>query len=89
MSLMGTLVQALPESLHSLKSLAQNAISQRQAAPPGFMEVGQRQERSSTTNTLSTSGPLGQKNDANVPPLLGVAPLGVVPLDAEQKFQFK
>ena len=82
MNLMGTLVQALPESLHSLKSLAQNAISQRQVAPPGFMEVGQRQERN------SESGAPGQKNDANVPPLLGVAPLGVVPLNAEQKFQF-
>ena len=73
----------LPESLHSLKSLAQNAISQRQAAPPGFMEAGQRQERS------SASGAMGQKNDANVPPLLGVAPLGVVPLDDKQQFQFR
>jgi len=75
--------QMLPESLHSLKSLAQNAVSQRQAAPPGFMEVGQIQERSSASGAM-----MGQKNDANVPPLLGVAPLGVVPLDDKQQFQF-
>ena len=74
----------LPESLHSLKSLAQNAVSQRQAAPPGFMEVDQIQERSSASGVM-----MGQKNDANVPPLLGVAPLGVVPLDDKQQFQFR
>ena len=59
----------LPESLHSLKSLAQNAVSQRQAAPPGFMEVGQIQERSSASGVM-----MGQKQDANVTPLLGLAP---------------
>jgi len=33
-------------------------------------------------------GGLGQKTEAHIPPLLGVAPLGIVPLSKEHQFQY-
>ena len=31
----------------------------------------------------------GQKTEAHIPPLLGVAPLGIVPLSKEHQFQYR
>jgi len=76
--------KSLPESLSSLKSLAQQALGQNTPAPPaGFLELGLSQ--------AGAGGPplkLQHKNEAHIPPLLGVAPLGVVPLSKEHQFQY-
>ena len=72
--------QLLPDSLSSLKSLAQQALGQ--SSPPGLMELGLGQDRS------SLGGAEGHKNEAQIPPLLGVAPLGVVPLGKDHQFQY-
>ena len=96
--------QSLPESLSSLKSLAQQALGQNTPAPPGkqtdtnycpvltnlfifsagFLELGLSQ--------AGAGGPplkLQHKNEAHIPPLLGVAPLGVVLLSKEHLFQYR
>jgi len=71
--------QLLPESLSSLKSLAQQALGQ--SSP---METGQSEDRDRGVDM----GWRDHKNDAHVPPLLGVAPLGIVPLGKDHQFQF-
>ena len=38
-------------------------------------------------NTVISGGQ--QKNEAHIPPLLGVAPLGIVPLSKEHQFQYR
>jgi len=68
----------LPESLSSLKSLAQQALGQTNPPPAGYLELGLTQERHK----------LQHKNEAHIPPLLGVAPLGIVPLSKEHQFQY-
>jgi len=70
----------LPESLSSLKSLAQQALGQNNQQTPqaGYLELGLSQERHK----------LQHKNEAHIPPLLGVAPLGIVPLSKEHQFQY-
>ena len=37
---------------------------------------------------MGSGGRSGQKTEAHIPPLLGVAPLGVVPLSKEHQFQY-
>merc|ERR1719469_434249 len=105
--------QTLPESLSSLKSLAQQAT---QAA--GLEVPGQNSHNSQSgylgglTSLISPSSgylgglsglgaldkdiaglgvqrpPAGMKTEAHIPPLLGVAPLGPVPLSKENQFQY-
>lgn len=109
----GTGKQTLPESLSSLKSLAQQAT---QAA--GLEVPGQNSHNSQSgylgglTSLISPSSgylggltglgaldkdiaglgvqrpPAGMKTEAHIPPLLGVAPLGPVPLSKENQFQY-
>ena len=45
----------------------------------GYLELGLSQERHK----------LQHKNEAHIPPLLGVAPLGIVPLSKEHQFQYR
>ena len=71
----------LPESLSSLKSLARQALGQ--GSP---METGQSEDMD--RGHLAMGGG-GHKNDAHIPPLLGVAPLGIVPLGKDHQFQFR
>ena len=73
--------KSLPESLSSLKSLAQQALGQS-SPPAGYLELGLSQDRKP-----SSAG--SQKNEAHIPPLLGVAPLGIVPLSKEHQFQYR
>ena len=96
--------QSLPESLSSLKSLAQQALGQNNPppgknpiggridltliiddVPAGFMDLGLVQERHKSGGQPMTS----LKNEAHIPPLLGVAPLGIVPLNKEHQFQYR
>jgi len=92
--------KALPENLSSLKSLAQQALS---AVETG-QGVQPCTEPDYTAGYLDMSGGLavltkemtglhdrqrtGQKTEAHIPPLLGVAPLGIVPLSKEHQFQY-
>jgi len=104
--------KALPESLSSLKSLAQQALSAVEPGQPSAQQPGiPRQETGGTDHLsdypagyLDLSGGLavlskemsglherqrsGQKTEAHIPPLLGVAPLGIVPLSKEHQFQY-
>merc|ERR1712142_184019 len=101
--------KALPESLSSLKSLAQQALSAAepgQTGQPGLVGQGQgaRDQSDYPAGYLDLSGGLavlskemsglverqrsGQKTEAHIPPLLGVAPLGIVPLSKEHQFQY-
>ena len=102
--------QVLPESLSSLKSLAQQALSAAEpgqgAQPPGMPVPDSTPDLSDyTAGYLDLSGGLavlskemtglhdrqrsGQKTEAHIPPLLGVAPLGIVPLSKEHQFQYR
>jgi len=76
--------KSLPDSLSSLKSLAQQALGQNNPPPAGFMDLGLVQERHKSGGQPMTS----LKNEAHIPPLLGVAPLGIVPLNKEHQFQY-
>ena len=49
------------------------------------MELGLVQERHKSGGQQMTS----LKNEAHIPPLLGVAPLGIVPLNKEHQFQYR
>jgi len=76
--------KSLPESLSSLKSLAQQALGQNNPPPAGYLELGLVQERHKSGGLNLQS----HKNEAHIPPLLGVAPLGIVPLSKEHQFQY-
>jgi len=80
--------KSLPESLSSLKSLAQQALGQNTPAPAGFLELGLSQAGAGGPGQPGGPLKLQQKNEAHIPPLLGVAPLGVVPLSKEHQFQY-
>ena len=58
--------------------------SSHQSSPliAGYLELGLSQDR-------KPSGAGSQKNEAHIPPLLGVAPLGIVPLSKEHQFQYR
>jgi len=92
--------QALPESLSSLKSLAEAALpmashlgmmapnNHTSELPAGYLDLSGglsvlNQEMLSENRQRS-----GHKTEAHIPPLLGVAPLGVVPLSKEHQFQY-
>ena len=49
------------------------------------MDLGLVQERHKSGGQPMTS----LKNEAHIPPLLGVAPLGIVPLNKEHQFQYR
>ena len=104
--------QELPDSLSSLKSLAEAALplsshmglmqqNHSSELPPGYLDLsGGLQVKLRLALFVSTSkyptsaqemgsgGRSGQKTEAHIPPLLGVAPLGVVPLSKEHQFQY-
>jgi len=103
--------KALPESLSSLKSLAQQALSAVEPGQPSQQPGMPRVDTmvggdlpDYTAGYLDLSGGLavlskemsglherqrsGQKTEAHIPPLLGVAPLGIVPLSKEHQFQY-
>jgi len=70
--------------LSSLKSLAQQALGQTNPPSTGYLELGLVQERQKAGGLPLQS----LKNEAHIPPLLGVAPLGIVPLSKEHQFQY-
>ena len=89
--------------LHSLKSIAEqtvnNAISQKERSlPPVYSTNGTESFSSASVNSGSEISMAQQQNassqqqpkghgEANVPPLLGVAPLGIVTLTKDQIYQ--
>ena len=87
----------LPESLSSLKSLAQQALGNNNnslASPGPYLEQlgalsGDRHKLPSGGSVGGQPGQQALKNEANIPPLLGVAPLGIVPLNKEHQFQYR
>jgi len=86
--------KALPESLSSLKSLAQQALNtsgaepgQNPSIPPaGYLDLSGG--LSVLSKEMVDRQRSGQKTEAHIPPLLGVAPLGIVPLSKEHQFQY-
>lgn len=80
--------KGLPESLSSLKSLAQQALvgsvmdSNSQTA--GHLDM-MASLRMGLDKDLARSS---LKTEAHIPPLLGVAPLGPVPLSKDHQFQY-
>jgi len=83
----------LPDSLSTLKSLAEAALplsshmglmqqNHSSELPPGYLDL------SGGLQEMGSGGRSGQKTEAHIPPLLGVAPLGVVPLSKEHQFQY-
>lgn len=106
--------QTLPESLSSLKSLAQQATQAAGLEVPGQSNNHNSQSGylGGLTSLISPSSgylgglaglvaldkdiaglgvqrpPAGMKTEAHIPPLLGVAPLGPVPLSKENQFQY-
>ena len=68
-----------------MKSLAQQALGQNNPPPAGYLELGLVQERHKAGGLPLQS----HKNEAHIPPLLGVAPLGIVPLSKEHQFQYR
>ena len=103
--------QELPDSLSTLKSLAEAALplsshmglmqqNHSSELPPGYLDLsgGLQVIIKSPFHHLNLDKPLSQemgsggrssqKTEAHIPPLLGVAPLGVVPLSKEHQFQY-
>jgi len=83
--------KALPESLSSLKALAQQALSERDPGQPSSQPPdlsGGLAILSKEMSGLVDRQRSGQKTEAHIPPLLGVAPLGIVPLNKEHQFQY-
>lgn len=93
----------LPESLSSLKSLAQQALAAGTAMDTtnsqtvGHLEMmaslrmGLDKELavvSSSSGRGVGAGSTSLKTEAHIPPLLGVAPLGPVPLSKDHQFQY-
>ena len=92
------------EALPSLKSIAQEALSpQQQEQLSGVQGLFPKESRShvlgstpasnataATTATPTAGGQqqLSSSSEAHIPPLLGVAPLGPVPLNKETRFQY-
>jgi len=91
--------KALPESLSSLKCLAQQATQAAGLEVPGQTS---HNSQSGYLGSLASLAALdkdmtglgvqrpspGMKTEAHIPPLLGVAPLGPVPLSKENQFQY-
>ena len=100
--------QELPDSLSTLKSLAEAALplsshmglmqqNHSSELPPGYLDLsGGLQVTINSpfhldkplSQEMGSGGRSGQKTEAHIPPLLGVAPLGVVPLSKEHQFQY-
>ena len=104
--------QELPDSLSTLKSLAEAALplsshmglmqqNHSSELPPGYLDLSGGLQVNiehylyASCNLgqhflqeMGSGGRSGQKTEAHIPPLLGVAPLGVVPLSKEHQFQY-
>ena len=104
--------QELPDSLSTLKSLAEAALplsshmglmqqNHSSELPPGYLDLSGGLQVNiehylyTSCNLgqhflqeMGSGGRSGQKTEAHIPPLLGVAPLGVVPLSKEHQFQY-
>ena len=103
--------QELPDSLSTLKSLAEAALplsshmglmqqNHSSELPPGYLDLSGGLQVNidhsfyvcnlvqHISQEMGSGGRSGQKTEAHIPPLLGVAPLGVVPLSKEHQFQY-
>jgi len=88
----------LPDSLSTLKSLAEAALplashiglmapsNHNSDLPPGYLDLSGG--LSVLSQDMASGARSGGKTEAHVPPLLGVAPLGIVPLSKEQQLQY-
>ncbi|XP_034946246.1 CCR4-NOT transcription complex subunit 3 [Chelonus insularis] len=74
------LISKLPDGMSTLKSIAQQVIVRAGLEiPPG----------EPSRNIFDNSKPNTVTSEAHIPPLLGVAPLGPVPLQKEHQLQFQ
>ncbi|XP_023327096.1 CCR4-NOT transcription complex subunit 3 isoform X2 [Eurytemora carolleeae] len=78
----------LPESLSSLKSLAQQALSSGSLIADSNSSQSGHLGLIGGFGVLDEIGRSGLKTEAHIPPLLGVAPLGPVPLNKDHQFQY-
>lgn len=81
----GLIPKSIPDGMSSLKSIAQQVINRAGLEMPPTeptRNIFDNSKTNSTSNTTITS-------EAHIPPLLGVAPLGPVPLQKEHQHQFQ
>ncbi|XP_051169257.1 CCR4-NOT transcription complex subunit 3 [Leptopilina boulardi] len=78
------LISKLPDGLSSLKSIAQQVIVRA-----GLEIPSSETNRNIFDNSKSNINNNNITSEAHIPPLLGVAPLGTVPLQKEHQHQFQ
>jgi len=78
----------LPESLSSLKSLAEQALTAGGVVETAVSQPGQFGLLGGFGVLENEIGRSSFKTEAHIPPLLGVAPLGPVPLSKDHQFQY-
>lgn len=79
----GPISNKIPEGMSSLKSIAQQVIDR------AGLELPTNDSSSRSLFESSNKPPSGVMSEALIPPLLGVAPLGAVPLQKEHQCQFQ
>ena len=81
------LVPKLSDGMSTLKSIAQQVIVRAGLEMPSTESTRNIFESSKSNNSISTNNNI--TTEAHIPPLLGVAPLGPVPLQKEHQHQFQ
>ena len=81
------LIPKLPDGMSSLKSIAQQVIVRAGLEIPPSEPNRNIFDSSKANSTISNSN--NATSEAHIPPLLGVAPLGPVPLQKEHQHQFQ
>nr|CAH7764918.1 unnamed protein product [Callosobruchus chinensis] len=84
----GLIVDKISDGMTSLKSMAQQVIDQA-GLQNSNSEQQQQQQQVSMLEASKQQHQNQSRSEAHIPPLLGVAPLGAVPLQKEHQQQFK
>ncbi|XP_011494984.1 PREDICTED: CCR4-NOT transcription complex subunit 3 [Ceratosolen solmsi marchali] len=80
------LITKLPDGMSTLKSIAQQVIVRAGLEMPTSESTRSIFDNSKTNNVIGNNNATAE---AHIPPLLGVAPLGPVPLQKEHQHQFQ
>nr|CAI5840702.1 unnamed protein product [Callosobruchus analis] len=81
--------QQISDGMTSLKSMAQQVIDQAGLQNSNSSSEQQQQQQVSMLEASKQQQQNQTRSEAHIPPLLGVAPLGAVPLQKEHQQQFK
>ena len=81
------LIPKIPDGMSSLKSIAQQVIVRAGLEIPPCEPNRNIYDSPKTNSTISNNN--NATSEAHIPPLLGVAPLGPVPLQKEHQHQFQ